>query len=572
MKHLLLICFSALTLSSFGWETLGRIEALEEEHSVLCSPSINHGAPILHLSLRNLHDGERTLQLVAKVSRCATAIKTVNLGPGATASVSFPMVFVSEYDRNYYDRDIQITESKPPKGVRHLSDYPATIDYEKHFNYADAYGTHSEEISLLLSSGISPEQLKATLSSALGIKDDEGKLKPFTCNTSPAPDNLSQWPRDYRAYMTFDAVLAPSSVFQALPEDVRLALAAFKRLGGELIVTEEDTPGAFASLPDARAAHDRFQAARTRLVGDCKLKSYGHPPQTAQNAERIPLKIDATLPAGSIILMLIVFSCVCIPVAVFLCARKNKRLQLLIILPGFAFALSLIVVLIALYTYGMTPTLRLQSVTFLDQTTRLAVTRGQFGIFSPVSVNDELSVPSDATLAWRDTNNERFPGSVSYDDAIRLNGTWIKPLTAAFFDFTRANLRAEKLDVRLGTNGCLVVANLLGAPITGGWLRRGKKHYPIPALAAGEQVELSDGDADKPLFRTDFDSRLFSAETDFGRSWGKTVLLLDSPSLPDNSYSLRLVGSPFFPSPFGTRKTKATCESIVLGTFAEDLK
>ena len=59
MKHLLLICFSALTLSSFGWETLGRIEALEEEHSVLCSPSINHGAPILHLSLRNLHDGER---------------------------------------------------------------------------------------------------------------------------------------------------------------------------------------------------------------------------------------------------------------------------------------------------------------------------------------------------------------------------------------------------------------------------------------------------------------------------------------------------------------------------------
>lgn len=572
MKHLLLICFSALTLSSFGWATLRRIDALEEEHSVLCSPSINHGAPILHLSLRNLSSSERTLQLLATVSRCAKATKTVNLGPGATASVSFPMVFVSEYDRNYYNRDIKITEAQTPKGLRHLSDYPEPIEFDKDFNYADAYGTHSEEISLLLSSEISTEQLKTTLSSALGIKDGDGKLVPFTCNTSHAPDNLSLWPRDYRAYMTFDAVLAPASVFRALPEDVRFALDAFKRLGGELIVTAENAPGAFVSLPEARTAHDRFQAARKRLVGDCKLKSYGHSPQTAQNAERIPLRIDATLPAGLIILLLVVFSCVCIPGVVILCARQNKRLLLLLILPGSAFALSLLVGLIALYTYGTTPTLRLQSVTFLDQTTRLAVTRGQFGVFSPVSVNGELSIPSDATLAWRDSNDERFSGTVSYDDVIHLNGTWIKPLTAAFFDFTRANNRTEKLDVRPGTNGCLVVANLLGAPITGGWLRHGTKHYPIPALAAGEQVELTDGFNDKPLYRTDFDTRLFSAETDFSRSWGKTVLLLDSSSLPNNAYYLKLIGSPFFPNPFGERKTKASCESIVLGTFAEDQK
>lgn len=573
MKRLFFLCASVLMLNAFGWRPVdSRIQGLEEEHSVLCAKTIRHGTPILHLSLRNTLNVARTFELETRITRCAPAVRSVTLAPFGSVKVSFPLLFVSEYDRNWYQRDILLKEPYPPKGVK--SQPPGEyvrINFGDVFDFADAYGSHSENESLLLASSISYEQLQKTFSEARGIKDAKGKLETFTFHAAAAPEILNEWPRDYRAYLTFDAVLAPPSVFDALPAEVRQALAAYERLGGSLIKTEEDVAGGFSAASAANDAISRFQESRRLLVGDCKLKSYGHPSNTRDNLERIPIRVGTTLPAGFIILLLAIFSFVFVPFIVWLCANKNKRILVLVILPGAAFSLAVLVGIIALVTFGTTPTVRLQSVTLLDQTTRLAVTRGQFAVFAPGNTDGELSIPSDATLAIRDTNGENFAGSITYDDAIRLKGKWIPPLTATFFDFTRASQRAEKLDVRLGTNGTVTVANLLGVPVTEGCLRHGHAYYTIPALQPGEKAELASrshttGDVNK------WDYELFSDHTDYGRHWGKINLVLDRGHIPNNSYYLKTASSPFFPNPFGERETKSSIASIILGTYAEETK
>lgn len=572
MKRLLLICLAALAQPAFCWQKVAGIQDLEQEHQILCAKTIKHGVPHIHLSLRNNFNAKRTFRIESRISRCAPGLRTLALGPGESVTLTLPQVFSSEFDRGYYARQITITEPNPPKGITR-NDTFGYIQFNDEFDFADAYGSHSEQNNLLLDPSLSHEQLQNTFALARGIKDDKGKLQPFTFHGTKAPEAPGLWPTDYRDYLTFDAVLAPASTLQALSPSVRLALTAYERLGGKLITTEENQPAGFSTSQAALDAIADFQKANTRMIGDLKFKSYGYGSgnRATENLARIPLNIQASLPVGFIILLLVIFSVVVVPFCVWHFAKRNRRILLLAVLPAASAALALGVGIIALFTYGTTPITRLQSVTFLDQRTRLAVTRGQFGVFAPGSIDGEMSIPNDATLTLRDTDGSNFKGTLAYAETPRLDGTWVKPLTVAFFDFSRARQHAEKLDVRPGPDESVTVVNLLGAPALGGWLRRGENRYRIPPLAPGESAELAPTEKTHVPF-TDWQEHLLSSDTDFGRNWHTLGLLANSPSVSDGTYILHLNASPFFPNLFGRRPTKGTEESIVIGTFAEDVK
>lgn len=260
------------------------------------------------------------------------------------------------------------------------------------------------------------------------------------------------------------------------------------------------------------------------------------------------------------------------PGIVFVCAKRNRRLLILAALPGTAFALTLVVATIALIAYGTTPTVRIQSVTILDPGSRLAVTRGQFAVFAPGNVTEEMSIPSDVSFRLRGRGNERF--TASFGESCRLSGDWVKPLTATFFDFERAERRSERLNVRPTQDGDLVFANLLGVPVTGGTARFGNSRYKVPALAPGEQATVKGeplpdkAAANAPLPH----ETLFEKGTSYGRNWKDITELIEKDKLllPDRTYVVRLAGSPFFPSPLASRKTYETAEAVVAGRIADD--
>lgn len=550
-------------LAETTWQRCGRVASLEYRDESVIPGSISHDEPLYRVSLRNLLPVRRTFELAASCLRAAESHRTVVLEPMSSATVTMPLAFACENSHSYYTM-FSIREPNPPAAAA-----VGGIPYEeiKLVNRATEYCHRSEgKPSLLLSSGITRDSILPSFK------------KDF--DTVELRRDADEWPRDFRAYLPFDAVCIASDVKESLNDEARTALRAYELLGGTVMTMRDG-----ASHP--KDIESMSNISRDLRRGDLDVSysggyyyhghsSYGN--SFSENIGKVPLKVGRSLPLGLLVAFLALVAVVAAPVAVWYCATKNRRILLLAVLPGSAVALTVAVAAVALLAYGTTPTVRVQAVTILDPESRLAVTRGQFAAFSPTQVSGQMSIPQDASFRLRGRDGKGHI-EVACGDAFRLEGDWIKPLTAAFFDFERAERRSERLDVKRGADGSVTVANLLGSPIACGSLQLGGVRYKIPRLAPGEQTTVSgvpfvalpekilDAVAAEALA-----TAFFSKSADYGRNWTKAQLTADSEKtpLPDGTYVVRLIGSPFFPSPFAGTKAYETAEAVVAGCVAPE--
>lgn len=546
---------STAVLSPASWKSCSLIDALEYRDETVVGSDITHDAPLSRIALRNTLPFPRTIQVSVQAPRSALSTRTVALGPGASATITLPGVFTVEDGYGYGESSITLFEAKPPNSNGPKSE-PLQLSSRVSDYHCASYGhTVENEVNLLLSAGI--------------VRDAVLPAFKHDFNSVELRRDAADWPRDFRAYLPFDAVCMTKEVADALPAETRAALRAFEILGGAVI-----------TFADGKTVPPNLQltaeAAQRRRICDQNLQkyyySYTPTPHFTENHACVPINVGKSLPVGLLVFLLLLVAFIVMPGIVFMCAKRNRRLLILAALPGTAFALTLVVAAIALIAYGTTPTVRIQSVTILDPESRLAVTRGQFAVFAPGNVTEEMSIPSDVSFRLRGRGNERF--TASFGESCRLSGDWVKPLTATFFDFERAERRSERLDVRPTQDGDLVFANLLGVPITGGTARFGNNRYKVPALAPGEQATVKDeplpdkAAANAPLPH----ETLFEKGTSYGRNWKDITELIEKDKLllPDRTYVVRLAGSPFFPSPLASRKTYETAEAVVAGRIADD--
>ena len=550
---------STAVLSPASWKSCSMIDALEYRDETVVGSDITHDTQLSRIALRNTLPFPRTIQVSVQAPRSALSTRTVALGPGASATITLPGVFTVEDGHSYGESSVTLFEAKPPNSNGPKSEpiqLSSRVSDFHHASYHASYGyTVENEVNLLLSAGI--------------VRDAVLPAFKHDFNSVELRRDAADWPRDFRAYLPFDAVCMTKEVADALPEESRAALRAFDILGGAVITFADgkSVPSNIQSTADA---------AQKRRIGDLNVQKYyysGTPDSHfTENHACVPINVGKSLPVGLLVFLLLLVAFIAMPGIVFVCAKRNRRLLILAALPGTAFALTLVVAAIALIAYGTTPTVRIQSVTILDPESRLAVTRGQFALFAPGNVTEEMSIPSDVSFRLRGRGNERF--TASFGESCRLSGDWVKPLTATFFDFERAERRSERLDVRPAQDGDLVFANLLGVPVTGGTARFGNNRYKVPALAPGEQATvkgepLSDkAAANAPLPH----ETLFEKGTSYGRNWKDITELIEKDKLllPDRTYVVRLAGSPFFPSPLASRKTYETAEAVVAGRIADD--
>ena len=550
---------STAVLSPASWKSCSRIDALEYRDETVVGSDITHDAPLSRIALRNTLPFPRTIQVSVQAPRSALSTRTVALGPGASATITLPGVFTVEDGHSYGESSVTLFEAKPPNSNEPKSEpiqLSSRVSDFHHASYHASYGyTVENDVNLLLSAGI--------------VRDAVLPAFKHDFNSVELRRDAADWPRDFRAYLPFDAVCMTKEVADALPEETRAALRAFEILGGA-VITFADGKSVPSNLQSTA------EAAQRRRIGDLNVQKYyysGTPDSHfTENHACVPINVGKSLPVGLLVFLLLLVAFIAMPGIVFVCAKRNRRLLILAALPGTAFALTLVVAAIALIAYGTTPTVRIQSVTILDPESRLAVTRGQFAVFAPGNVTEEMSIPSDVSFRLRGRGNERF--TASFGESCRLSGDWVKPLTATFFDFERAERRSERLDVRPAQDGDLVFANLLGVPVTGGTARFGNSRYKVPALAPGEQATVKGeplpdkAAANAPLPH----ETLFEKGTSYGRNWKDITELIEKDKLllPDRTYVVRLAGSPFFPSPLASRKTYETAEAVVAGRIADD--
>ena len=546
---------STAVLSPASWKSCSRIDALEYRDETVVGSDITHDAPLSRIALRNTLPFPRTIQVSVQAPRSALSTRTVALGPGASATITLPGVFTVEDGYGYGENSITLFEAKPPNSNGPKSEPLQLSSRVSAYNHA-SYGHAVENgVNLLLSAGI--------------VRDAVLPAFKHDFNSVELRRDAADWPRDFRAYLPFDAVCMTREVAATLPEETRAALRAFEILGGAVI-----------TFADGKSVPPNLQStaetAQRRRIGNLnvRLNYYSGTPNShfTKNHACVPINVGKSLPVGLLVFLLLLVAFIVMPGIVFMCAKRNRRLLILAALPGTAFALTLVVAAIALIAYGTTPTVRIQSVTILDPESRLAVTRGQFAVFAPGNVTEEMSIPSDVSFRLRGRGNERF--TASFGESCRLSGDWVKPLTATFFDFERAERRSERLDVRPTQDGDLVFANLLGVPVTGGTARFGNSRYKVPALAPGEQATVKGeplpdkAAANAPLPH----ETLFEKGTSYGRNWKDITELIEKDKLllPDRTYVVRLAGSPFFPSPLASRETYETAEAVVAGRIADD--
>ena len=546
---------STAVLSPASWKSCSLIDALEYCDETVVGSDITHDTQLSRIALRNTLPFPRTIQVSVQAPRSALSTRTVALGPGASATITLPGVFTVEDGYSYGESSINLFEAKPPNSNGPKSEPLQLSSRVSDFHHASYGYTVENDVNLLLSAGI--------------VRDAVLPAFKHDFNSVELRRDAADWPRDFRAYLPFDAVCMTKEVADALPEETRAALRAFEILGGAVI-----------TFADGKSVPSNLQStaetAQRRRICDQNIHEYYYSstPDShfTENHACVPINVGKSLPVGLLVFLLLLVAFIVMPGIVFVCAKRNRRLLILAALPGTAFALTLVVAAIALIAYGTTPTVRIQSVTILDPESRLAVTRGQFALFAPGNVTEEMSIPSDVSLRLRGRGNERF--TASFGESCRLSGDWVKPLTATFFDFERAERRSERLDVRPAQDGDLVFANLLGVPVTGGTARFGNSRYKVPALAPGEQATVKGeplpdkAAANAPLPH----ETLFEKGTSYGRNWKDITELIEKDKLllPDRTYVVRLAGSPFFPSPLASRKTYETAEAVVAGRIADD--
>ena len=540
-------------LTEANWQSCRLIVSLQYRDESVSPSALSHDEPFYRVALRNLLPVPRTFKVSASAARSSDSYRTVTIEPMSAATVTLPLAFAFEdWTTGHY---FSIYEPKPPatssqgRGIEHITLAIRATDYE----------SSRGDPNLLLSDGITRDSILPA------FKHDFN-----TVELRRKPDD---WPRDFRAYLPFDSVCLAKNVASSLSDETRAALRAYELLGGE-VMTMEDI------VRHPKDIEARAKAAMSRRIGDLDVSTYYYTSSSrikfSDNVAKVPIHVGRSLPVGILIAFLALVALVVMPVTVWYCAKKNRRLFLLAALPGSALALTVVVAIVALVAYGTTPTVRVQAVTILDPESRLAVSRGQFAIFAPGQVTRKMSIPSDASFRLRGRANDHL--AVKCSETFRLDGDWVKPLSAAFFDFERAERRSERLDVKRGADGKISVANLLGSPIVGGQLQLDGQRYKRPPLEPGEEtsvVGIPFAALSAKHLRSSAEelaAAFFGKSAEYGRSWSKTFEIAggEKTAMPDRTYIVRLAGSPFFPSPLAETKSYETAEAVVAGCVAPE--
>ena len=473
------------------------------------------------------------------------------------------------------------------------------------------------EPAFYVSRSLSGERLRDQLKTVADDLKKSGSLgsgthygrNDFSPRAARAGDFAEPWPGDWRAYSSFAGVFVAERDLPDLPPPAKAALRDYAAAGGCVFFVGADAlPAEFADAPFAAfAAPDAYPAATlaavpaevpaaarcglgllaalpaavaetggtsalSRELGSFVLRHVlrtasvlDDPAGLAKPFAGVPPPSPSDLgrpPVGLFLLLLLAFSVLAGPVALWILARKNRRIHILWVLPAVSAVFSAAIVLSLLLREGVTPTEKLRAGVLLDQRAGRAVSLVSASFYSPLTLGG-VDLPADAAV----TPDEGYRGgTVRVGRSARYEG-WIAPRTPGTFLCTAVRATPLRLDVREDpATGGVEVVNAFGVPVERLWLLDGAGTLRAASgLAPGANVALApvSDDDDRKAFASQ------SGELRTALRYGAVPLQLDVLSRPvpppRRTYIAILPAAPFDPDPLP--RSKKEMKTIVYGVY-----
>ena len=409
---------------------------------------------------------------------------------------------------------------------------------------------------------------------------------------------VGEWSDSWLSYTPFDAVVLHETDLRMMPPAVVQAFWQYVEAGGVAAVLGRIT---FPKQLRARQVENRnavtrylvgfgecfeFDVRDTRNLDDAQLNAleagarragavwpaFGDVSMANGN---FPVIENLSIPVRGIALIMLIFIIVVGPLNIIVLAKMNRRIWMLWTIPVISLATCAVVFVYSLFSEGITPTVRAESVTLLDHATRRATTLGRLAYYCPLTPSGGLVFDYDTEVYPLVARS--FGGgtskSLDWTDGQHLDSGWLQARMPAHFAVRRCETRRERLQFEKDADGNWLVVNGLGATIKQLVLRTDPDHeqdkrpreWHAGEIAPGARAKLTlVGPAAVNSNRHEILRKLFK-DGRWSAEAARTVFR--GGDYLDAAYVAEVAGTPFLEDGLAGRK-RVNSESIVIGKLS----
>jgi len=345
----------------------------------------------------------------------------------------------------------------------------------------------------------------------------------YECAITRPDAGVESWSDSWLAYTAFDAIFLKAHDMRIMPAETTRALWKYVECGGVLIVIgSAKPPGYCSSQKDARegitinyagfgefitcSVTNEAQLTTSRLnilSSSWEASSLRWHNQTLFNGPNacFPVIEELNIPIRSILLLMVFFIVLIGPVNMFILAKLNRRIWLLWTVPGISFIFCVIVFIHSLFSEGITPTIRIESYTMLDQAEHQAVSLGIIAYYCPLTPGQGLHFPYEYEVSpiipMRRRRNQGSSKTIDDTRDQHFKSGWIVSRIPAHFYIRSHEPRRERVEFTRNTDGGITAVNGLGADITRLVVADTKNRiYEARKIKAGASIQM------KPIAKT----------------------------------------------------------------------
>jgi hypothetical protein len=331
---------------------------------------------------------------------------------------------------------------------------------------------------------------------------------------------VAQWSENWISYSPFDGIVLDASDFSGLPPGVSTALWRYTECGGQLIIFgDAQIPEPWRSLqknssgdhgfnigfgrcfvfPGGSVARLNETTAKTLTDAMTENARYWQslPDENGANSS-FAVTENARVPVRGTVLIMLGFVVVIGPVNLFVLSRMNRRVWMLWTIPAISGATCAMVFAYSLLREGITPTVRTQGITLLDQVNHRATSFGAVGFYCPLTPGGlQFSYDSEITPLvqiwdYRPFGNSGTRREMDWSQSQQLQRGWVTARVPAQFHLRKSETRRERIELERNGNE-LSVVNGLGAGISRLWVadEKGNVFIVMNNIGAGQKAKLS---------------------------------------------------------------------------------
>lgn len=309
------------------------------------------------------------------------------------------------------------------------------------------------------------------------------------------------WSKHWLGYTSFDGIALTGDFWLGMPPEVQAAITQFVECGGSLLIVgpaklpdswqrfKEELPGfdrfypGFGQCLIAHKIHSKTKKIDVaawdpddwrRITGmwEQACGAWQHVRSPTDANREFPIVEGLAIPVRGLFIAMLVFVILIGPVNIYWLSRSKRRIWMLWTVPAFSFITCVLLLGYMVATEGWHGHVRADGITLLDETSQRAASIGWHGYYCPTTPGHGLSFAGFDTEVTPHLNLGRTYGgtreaySVDWSHDQNLADGWITAKVPIHFMMRRnENKRLERITVRRGDDGSLMIGNRLGADV-----------------------------------------------------------------------------------------------------------